>query len=156
MAGAIAAFASASHSDVDFFKFLGLTGFVFCFTNVLLHLFHLDEYISMWIYLEMGFTIIWSLLYIIAASIMTQWGASYGCCGCSFAAFFGFLVTLFYITDLVILMYHRKQRMLIQEQPEVIMSNGGPQTGHDAWASNQRFWNYCTTKLILWKIKYII
>ena len=44
---------------------------------------------------------------------MTQWGASYSCCGCSFAAFFGFTVTLFYITDLIILLYHRKQRQIL-------------------------------------------
>jgi hypothetical protein len=111
IAGAIAAFASASHSDIDFFKFLGITGFIFSFTNVLLHLFNLDEHIPFWIFVEMGFTVLWSLLYIIGASLMTQWGASYGCCGCSFAAFFGFTVTLVYITDLVLLMYKKKTLM---------------------------------------------
>ena len=29
----------------------------------------------LWIYVEMGFTVLWSMLYIIGASIMTQWGA---------------------------------------------------------------------------------
>ena len=70
---------------------------------------------------------------------MTQWGAGYGCCGCSFAAFFGFTVTLFYITDLIILMYHRKMRNM--EQPESLTtSNGGPHPPNaagDAWASTQ-------------------
>ena len=75
VAGAISAFASASHTDIDFIKFLGISGFVFCFTNILLHLFNLDEFMPLWIYVEMGFTVLWSMLYIIGASIMTQWGA---------------------------------------------------------------------------------
>merc|ERR1711997_946879 len=86
IAGSIAAFASASHSDIDYFKFLGLSGFIFSFTNVLIYLFHLDDYIKYWIYIEMSFNALWILLYIIGSSIMTSWGASYGCCGCSFAA----------------------------------------------------------------------
>ena len=70
---------------------------------------------------------------------------SYECCGCSFAAFFGFTVTLIYITDLIILMYHRKQRLLEQDQPEVHMtSNGGPRRNSppstaEAWSANQRY-----------------
>ena len=75
ISGSIAAFAySASHSDVDYFKFLGLSGFIFSFTNVLIYLFHLDEYIPLWIYFEITFNILWSFMYIVGSSLMTNWG----------------------------------------------------------------------------------
>ena len=135
VAGAISAFASASHSDIDFIKFLGLTGFVFSFTNVLLRLCHFDEQIPAWIYVEMGFNLLWTLLYIIGASLMAQWGSSYGCCGCSFAAFFGFTVTLVYITDLIVLFFKRKA--MIEDSDE---KSENPVSTKDAWkASNEKF-----------------
>lgn len=132
--GSIAAFASASHSDVDYFKFLGLSGFIFSFTNTLFYLFNLDQYVPLWLYIEMGFNLIWSLLYIIGSSLMTVWGASYGCCGCSFAAFFGFCVTLLYIIDLVLLLYKKKAISLADEA--IKTANGAPPgTASAAWTT---------------------
>ena len=75
ISGSIAAFAyNASHSDIDYMKSLGLGGFIFSFTNVLVYLFHLDEYIPLWIYFEIGFNILWSFMYIVGSSLMTNWG----------------------------------------------------------------------------------
>ena len=136
ISGSIAAFAySASHSDVDYFKFLGLSGFIFSFTNVLIYLFHLDEYIPLWIYFEIGFNILWSFMYIIGSSLMTSWGASYGCCACSFAAFFGFSVTLLYITDLIFLLF--KKRAISLAEDSVTSSNGAPAAAWTTSTSNK-------------------
>lgn len=135
IAGSIAAFASAAHSDVDYFKFLGLSGFIFSFTNTLLYLFHLDEYIPLWIYVEIGFNIVWSVLYIIGSALMTSWGANYACCGCSFAAFFGFSVTLLYIVDTIFLLF--KKRALGMAEDAVATANGirPGSTAANAWTT---------------------
>ena len=135
IAGAISAFASAQHSDVDYFKFLGLTGFIFSFTNVLIYLFHLDDHIPLWHYIEIGFNVLWTLLYIIGSSLMTTWGANYGCCGCSFAAFFGWLVTLLYICDLILIIYKRRALISASESDAETNANGSPPSA--AWTTTR-------------------
>ena len=125
---------------MDYFKFLGLTGFIFSFTNVLIYLFHLDDHIPLWHYIEMGFNLLWILLYIIGSSLMTTWGASYGCCGCSFAAFFGFSVTILYIVDLIILIYKRKAMINdSSDNPEEQINGSPPSAAWTTTNSNTRF-----------------
>ena len=133
IAGSIAAFASASHSDIDYFKFLGLSGFIFSFTNTLVYLFHLDEFIPLWIYIEIGWNVTWSILYIIGSSLMTSWGASYGCCGCSFAACFVFSVTLMYIVYTIFLLFKKRAMSLAEES--VTNANGTRVATANAWTT---------------------
>lgn len=88
----------------------------------------------------MGFDLLWILLYIIGSSLMTTWGANYGCCGCSFAAFFGFSVTILYICDLIIILYKRKAMInATSDNPEDAQINGTPPSAAWTTSNNTRF-----------------
>ena len=72
------------------------------------------------------------------SNILQTLGASYGCCACSFAAFFGFSVTLLYITDLIFLLF--KKRALSLAEASVTTSNGTPNAAWTTSTSN-KFWS---------------
>lgn len=134
LAGAISAFASgycAHISDMRFFQFVSMAGFILALVLIMLRVSKVVNNISIWPVIEIIVCCLWAFFYIVAASLSATW-ASY-CNGSAAAAFFGFVAMIIYAVDCVLLLMQIKGKVTIG----TTVTDGGPaaQSPAPAWTT---------------------
>uniref|UniRef100_T1JEB9 MARVEL domain-containing protein n=1 Tax=Strigamia maritima TaxID=126957 RepID=T1JEB9_STRMM len=92
-------YAGSTHPRGSWFNFVAVTGFWVSGTLLFMYLFHGIERLHMipWLLLEFVFCLVWTIFYLIGASLVAAWASASEAYGA--AAFFGFVAMVVYGYD---------------------------------------------------------
>jgi hypothetical protein len=130
LCGAISAFASGIwHTNISFFEFVSMAGFLLGVILLLLHLTNLVREVAMWPLIELSLDALWSLFYVIGASLVAKWAPWSAACGS--AAFFGFAALITYIIDGILIF------MLLRGGRGITPTDGVGSSPAPAWTTQE-------------------